>query len=208
MRKREGARRAALSVALAGSLALAGAGIAFADDPAMGANTGKDGSTKMNLKIDETQIVTLVPTEVPIAVKGDGAFVTPDNVRIENQSVFAVHVAKVKAEVAADFALVASGQTFDDADTSDTLWMTATAGTDAIELSAAAADPTDGAATADGQWNMQAAGAADNADKLPITLDGAVKKATKLKSDAAETAVTVTWVLAAGAPVAPTPPAP
>lgn len=189
---RPGALAAACAaLALAAGLAAASASPALAADP-------NPASTTMSLKIDATQIVASVPTDVAIAVKGDGTFVAPDDVALENQSVFAVHVAKVKATVtdSPKFTLVAKGDSFTNATTDDTLWMTVTAGTHELDLSTATG--TDGVETQAGQWNMGQASTADDTDKLSLALAGKVKNAKSIKTDTAATALTVQWTLAAG----------
>lgn len=198
--------RALCVFALAGAMALACAPAALAEDAPSadsGKTIGKQGSTEMNLMIDETQIVTQVPTQVPIAVKGSGEFTVPPSVHLLNESVFAVHVASVKATVSADplFHLVALGQPFADATDNDTLWMTVTPGTqDAVALDLSTATGENGVATAPGSWNMAGITTDDDTDQLSLTFAGAVKKATKLMTETAVTAVTVQWTLAAGAP--------
>lgn len=192
MRPRVLAAACAAALALAAGLAAASASPALAADP-------NPASTTMSLKIDATQIVASVPTDVPIAVKGDGTFVAPDDVALENQSVFAVHVAKVKATVSDSpkFNLVAKSG-FDTASDDDVLWMTVKAGTHELDLSTATG--TDGVETQAGQWNMGQATetAGDDTDKLALALAGAVKNAKNIKTDTAATALTVQWTLAAG----------
>ena len=155
----------------------------------------------MNLTIDETQIITEIPTEIPVAVKGDGTFSVPQNVHIRNHSVFAVHVPKVKVTVNGQpqFALV-SKDDFKAGDDERTLWTTVKAGTHELDLSTAAGD--DGVDTQKGQWNMARHDKNNETgpDKLHLTFDGAIKNASGLMSDAALTAVTVQWTLAAGEP--------
>lgn len=193
-----GARAAVCALALAAGLALAQTAPALADP-----TPPNPKSTEMTLKIDATQIVAAVPTTVNIAVKGDGTFVVPDNTRLENQSVFAVHVAKVKATVSDSpkFTLVAKSG-FDAATDDDTLWMTVTAGSHELDLSTAAVDA--GVETQADQWNMAKADATAESgdDVLALTLAGAVKNAKSIKTNNATSALTVEWTLAAGEAVA------
>ena len=181
--------------ALAGILLFVQVATARADDA-----PSNPKSTAMNLMVDETQIIAQVPTQVPIAVKGGGEFTPPPSTQLLNESVFAVHVAKVKATASVDpaFTLVGEGQPFANATGDDTMWMAVTAGAQKLDLSTALGD--DGVATEAGHWNMAGATTDSDDDALSFTVAGAIKNAKHLKTNDPVTAVTVQWTLAAGAP--------
>ena len=192
------ALRGALAAGLAASLALAGASAAFADAAV------NPKSTTMKLRIESTQVTATVPTDVAIGVNGDGTFVAPDNVKIVNGSVFAVHVSKVKATVSQTNAFNLVGKdAFAGADAPETLWMSVKPkdGTDEIDLSEAVAAAKD---TAAGQWNMGYADAGAATDELPLEFAGAVNKTALVSSaDTAVEALSLQWTIAAGAAAAP-----
>lgn len=150
--------------------------------------------TPVKLQVDQDQISANVPTDITFSVNGAGEFTAPtaSATKIENQSQFPIHVAKIKCDTTA----AAAGHTMNlvksDAltgNTTNTFWAKAkpNAGTE-VEL----ADYATEAATPVGtDWNI-----AQNAS-LELTCSGKI-----INSDVVETTptqvATITWTIASG----------
>lgn len=126
------------------------------------------------------------PTVIPFAAKGDGTMSTADasSLKIENKSVFPIHVTKMDVAAVDPFHLVAD--------------VTKSTGNDDFQFSlkgTAAAATVD--LKANKAWNMGYAGSATSS----ITLDPSNAKIARVDSDlsTAKKAATITWTVAAGA---------
>ena len=126
------------------------------------------------------------PTVIPFAVKGDGTMSTANaaSLKIENKSVFPIHVTKFAAASVDPFHLVAD--------------VTKSTGSNDFQFSlkgsqaAASVDLKSNTA-----WNMGYAGSATSS----ITLDPSNAKIARVDQDltTAKKAATITWTVAAGA---------
>lgn len=126
------------------------------------------------------------PTVIPFAVKGDGTMTTANaaSLKIENKSVFPIHVTNMAAAAVNPFHLVADvSKSTDNDDFQFSLKGTAAAAS--VDLKSNKA------------WNMGYAGSATSS----ITLDPSNAKIARVDQDltTAKKAATITWTVAAGA---------
>lgn len=126
------------------------------------------------------------PTVIPFAVKADGTMATADasSLKIQNKSIFPIHVTNMAVAEVEPFHLVAD--------------VTKSTGTNDFQFTV---HGTQAAATvnlaANKSWNMGYQGSATDS----ITLDTTNAKIARITSDlsSAKKAATITWTLAAGA---------
>ena len=126
------------------------------------------GTTEIQLVASDEQLSVTVPSSLAVGVKGDGTFVVPQ-LTIENNSVFDVHVASIKATAAEGFSIV-NKDAFSAATANNALWMTlAPADATEIDLGTAIDAP---AAAPSGEWTIErassgAAGALAGGEHVP-----------------------------------------
>ena len=183
------------AAAVACGLALAATALAPATAFAAETNTGNTGSTEVTViaekgtepgHTDEDQLAFEVPTKIAFAAKADGTLVGPsaDATKIENKSVFGIHVTNIDVTAANGWTLV-----------SDT-----TTGTEnnaiAFTLNGVQALPNKDVSN-DTAWNMAYAKSQDASDSIAVEAKGNVARVTNdLKTE--QKAATITWTLAAG----------
>lgn len=186
----------AVAVALASTMAFAGMGAAFADTVGATNETAFDSSNQAKTEVGviadpSAQLDVTVPANVVVAVQADGTLLAPESTafKIDNGSVFGVHVSQVGVEAAEGFTLLETSAVAS-ASTANNVGMTMTPdGGSAAELAgfATAAAPTAG------DWDVAQGG------ELGITLAGSMSKIDKSLSDTATKMLTVTWTVAPGA---------
>ena len=151
------------------------------------------GTTEIQLVASDEQLSVTVPSSLAVGVKGDGTFVVPQ-LTIENNSVFDVHVASIKATAAEGFSIV-NKDALSAATGNNALWMTlAPADATEIDLGAAVDAP---AAAPPGEWTIERA-SSGTAGALAINGAGAINEL----SGAATTkqkALDITFTIAPGA---------
>ena len=173
---------AAAAIALAAS--------SFAAVPTALATTG---TTEVQLVASDEQLSVTVPSDLPVGVKGDGTFVFP-GLTIQNNSVFDVHVASIKATAAEGFSIV-DKDTLDAATGGNALWMTlAPTGATEIDLGSAIDTP---AITPSGEWTIKRA-SSGAAGTLAIDGAGAINELSGIATDE-QKALDVTFTIAPGA---------
>lgn len=151
------------------------------------------GTTEIQLVASDEQLSVTVPSSLAVGVKGDGTFVVPQ-LTIENNSVFDVHVASIKATAAEGFSIV-NKDALSAATGNNALWMTlAPADATEIDLGTAIDVP---AAAPPGEWTIERA-SSGTAGALAINGAGAINEL----SGAATTkqkALDITFTIAPGA---------
>lgn len=151
------------------------------------------GTTEIQLVASDEQLSVTVPSSLAVGVKGDGTFVVPQ-LTIENNSVFDVHVASIKATAAEGFSIV-NKDALSAATANNALWMTL-APTDGAEINLDTAIDVP-AATPLGEWTIKRA-SSGAAGALAINGAGAINEL----SGAATTkqkALDITFTIAPGA---------
>lgn len=151
------------------------------------------GTTEIQLVASDEQLSVTVPSSLAVGVKGDGTFVVPQ-LTIENNSVFDVHVASIKATAAEGFSIV-NKDALSAATANNALWMTL-APTDGAEINLDTAIDVP-AATPLGEWTIERA-SSGAAGALAINGAGAINEL----SGAATTkqkALDITFTIAPGA---------
>lgn len=151
------------------------------------------GTTEIQLVASDEQLSVTVPSSLAVGVKGDGTFVVPQ-LTIENNSVFDVHVASIKATAAEGFSIV-NKDALSAATANNALWMTL-APTDGAEINLDTAIDVP-AATPLGEWTIERA-SSGTAGALAINGAGAINEL----SGAATTkqkALDITFTIAPGA---------
>ena len=151
------------------------------------------GTTEIQLVASDEQLSVTVPSSLAVGVKGDGTFVVPQ-LTIENNSVFDVHVASIKATAAEGFSTV-NKDALSAATANNALWMTL-APTDGAEINLDTAIDVP-AATPLGEWTIERA-SSGAAGALAINGAGAINEL----SGAATTkqkALDITFTIAPGA---------
>ncbi|HIT51763.1 MAG TPA: hypothetical protein IAA95_06135 [Candidatus Aveggerthella excrementigallinarum] len=151
------------------------------------------GTTEIQLVASDEQLSVTVPSSLAVGVKGDGTFVVPQ-LTIENNSVFDVHVASIKATAAEGFSIV-NKDALSAATGNNALWMTL-APTDGAEINLDTAIDVP-AATPLGEWTIERA-SSGTAGALAINGAGAINEL----SGAATTkqkALDITFTIAPGA---------
>lgn len=151
------------------------------------------GTTEIQLVASDEQLSVTVPSSLAVGVKGDGTFVVPQ-LTIENNSVFDVHVASIKATAAEGFSIV-NKDALSAATGNNALWMTLTP-TDGAEINLDTAIDVP-AATPLGEWTIERA-SSGTAGALAINGAGAINEL----SGAATTkqkALDITFTIAPGA---------
>ena len=178
------ARVGALAVSLVMATAVATPAVAFADGTA-------SQSTNVTIQFatpdpGDDNLSFSVPTQIPFVAKADGTMLAPsaETLKIQNKSVFPIHVVNMAVTEWSPFKLVAD----------------VTVGTDANAfqfmvngLQAAASVDT----SANAAWNMGYAGSAN--DKISLGITNA--KIARVTADILTTqkAATITWTVASGA---------
>lgn len=151
------------------------------------------GTTEIQLVASDEQLSVTVPSSLAVGVKGDGTFVVPQ-LTIENNSVFDVHVASIKATAAEGFSIV-NKDALTAATGNNALWMTlAPADATEIDLGTAIDAP---AAAPSGEWTIERA-SSGAAGALAVNGAGAINEL----SGAATTkqkALDITFTIAPGA---------
>lgn len=159
---------------------------ALAEDGTTRTETGSASSAAF-LMADSSKIVASVPTRIDFAVNGDGTLIGPsaEALKIKNESVFGIRVAKLKAEASNGFTFVA--------DASKT-------GTDnAVELNIApaggtvvkASEITSALGNSDPAWSL------DRGGSVNVEMGGAVANVTNDLS-ASQQFATINWTFAPG----------
>lgn len=151
------------------------------------------GTTEIQLVASDEQLSVTVPSSLAVGVKGDGTFVVPQ-LTIENNSVFDVHVASIKATAAEGFSIV-NKDALSAATGNNALWMALTP-TDGAEINLDTAIDVP-AATPLGEWTIERA-SSGAAGTLAINGAGAINEL----SGAATTkqkALDITFTIAPGA---------
>lgn len=151
------------------------------------------GTTEVQLVASDEQLSVTVPSSLAVGVKGDGTFVVPQ-LTIENNSVFDVHVASIKATAAEGFSIV-NKDALSAATGNNALWMALTP-TDGAEINLDTAIDVP-AATPLGEWTIERA-SSGAAGTLAINGAGAINEL----SGAATTkqkALDITFTIAPGA---------
>lgn len=186
----QGAARYAAGALLAASLL---AGVAFAPATQAFAADTVDGqaSTGVYLQADSTKLVASVPTQINVQVNGDGSFITPSSsaTKIQNGSIFGIHVSKIQTTAMNDFNLVADASSADENNAIE-FNVTPDSGTP-VTL----ADTTSGLSTSGSDWNMDKQGGSH--DSIALTTDGSIKNVTKDLSSSQQFAQ-ISWTFAAG----------
>ena len=147
--------------------------------------------TGVYLQADDGKLVASVPTQIDVKVNGDGSFITPsaDATKIQNGSIFGIHVANIQTTAMNDFTLVddAAGALEDDAIEFN---VTPDSGA-AVSL----ADTTSGLDLSGTDWNLDKMGG--DHDAISLTTDGAINNITKDLS-ASQQFAQINWTFAAG----------
>lgn len=181
------ARVGALAVSLVMATAIATPALAFADGPT------SIKSTEVTIQYVTPEpggdnLSFSVPTQIPFVAKADGTMLAPsaDTLKIQNKSVFPIHVVNMAVTEQSPFKLVAD----------------VTAGTDANAfqfkvngLQAAKSVDT----SANTAWNMGYAGSANDNDATSLNITDA--KIARVATDITkpQKAATITWTVASGA---------
>lgn len=187
--KRGPAARTPLAKAASGMLAASlAASLACAGCPAFAAT----GSTQVTLTADPEQISVTVPASLPVAVQADGTFIVPD-MKIENNSVFDVHVSSIKATPSEGFSVV-DQSAFESAEAENSLWMSlSSGGGQTIDLGSCTSLA---GATESEKWAIDRA-TDGQAGTLSISGDGAIKDFTRADGTA-QNALSVTFTVTPG----------
>ena len=178
------ARVGALAVSLVMATAVATPAVAFADGTA-------SQSTNVTIQFatpdpGDDNLSFSVPTQIPFVAKADGTMLAPsaETLKIQNKSVFPIHVVNMAVTEQSPFELVAD----------------VTVGTDANAfqfmvngLQAAASVDT----SANAAWNMGYAGSANDAISLGITNAKIARVTADISTP--QRAATITWTVASGA---------
>lgn len=191
-----GMKKSALTVAMAGALALACAPAAFAATPSVdGTNTfsNNEGYTDVKVATDASQLSAEVPLNMTVVANAQGGALTdkPSTYSIVNKSYFAIQVASVKAEsngwTYSDSALTAASP----AGLNINLTLQPAGAVSATTLTAAGVNT----AASDG-WKIGAAASAGGTPKA-ITVDGSTSPLNKSIGDAGEAAAKITYTIQA-----------
>lgn len=180
------ARVGALAVSLVMATAIATPALAFAD------GTTSTKSTEVTIKSvtpgpgPDGNLSFEVPTQIPFVAKADGTMLAPsaDTLKIQNKSVFPIHVVNMAVTEQSPFKLVADVTT----GTAANAFQFTVNGLQA----AASVDTSVNAA-----WNMGYAGSANATTLLDITDAKIVRVTTDITTP--KKAATITWTVASGA---------
>lgn len=179
------ARVGALAVSLVMATAIATPALAFAD------GTTSTKSTEVTIQYVTPEpggdnLSFSVPTQIPFVAKADGTMLAPsaDTLKIQNKSVFTIHVVNMAVTEQSPFKLVAD----------------VTVGTDANAFQfkvngLQAAVPAD--TSTNTAWNMGYAGSANDKISLDITDAKIARVTTDITKP--QKAATITWTVASGA---------
>lgn len=181
IKKHVAAVTAGLAIAACAFTPLSAFAAAQSTEVTIQAANGSNGQTG-----SDENLAFSTPTVIPFAVKADGTMATADAsaLKIQNKSIFPIHVTNMAVAEAEPFHLVAD--------------VTESTGTNDFQFTV---HGTPAAATvnlaANTAWNMGYQGSATDS----ITLDTTNAKIARITSDlsSAKKAATITWTLAAGA---------
>lgn len=150
--------------------------------------------TMVTIVADNNRISITAPLRVDMVVTADGTFIAPDaaNTRIQNQSIFGVHVSNIEVTPAEGHTIVTQTQ-FASAQETNALWMgIAPNGKTAVQ----AGDHLGGSApSAPSDWNMTKAGG--SSPDIELDFSGAMKNIENPTTDATK-AYDITWTFAVG----------
>lgn len=180
------ARVGALAVSLVMATAIATPALAFAD-----CTTSQ--STDVTIQSvtpdsDGDNLSFSVPTEIPFVAKADGTMLAPsaDTLKIQNKSVFPIHVVNMAVTEQSPFKLVADVTT----GTAANAFQFTVNGLQA----AASVDTSVNAA-----WNMGYAGSANDNDAILLNITDAKIARVTTNITTPQKAATITWTVASGA---------
>jgi len=180
-------RRSMLAVALFAAGALSLALVA----PAHAAATESSQTQDLYLQADDAQIDFTAPVAVEFGVDPSGAFQTPDNGSISNDSVFSIYVSKIGVAAKNGATL----KTVSAATGADEIGVTITPGSGtAVEI----ADYTTAAAPAVGtDWNMARDG--QTGDSISLAYAGQIGEFGSIDPSSKVNFAQITWYVKAGA---------
>lgn len=189
-RQRKGHSRKLLGALLACAFALTLAAAAIPPSQAHAATA----STAVTIAADNDRISITAPLRVDMVVAADGTFIAPNpqDTRIENKSIFGVHVSNVEIAPAAGHTIVTESQ-FEGAQETNSLWMgIAPNGKEPIQ---AGDHLTKKSPSTPSDWNMTKAGG--SAPNIELEFSGAMKNIESPTTEATK-AYDITWTFAVG----------
>lgn len=194
-----GMKKSALTVAMAGALALACAPAAFAASPSVGGTStfnNNEGHTDVKVATEAGQLSAEIPLNMTVVANAQGGALAgkPGGYKIVNKSYFAIQVATVKAEAAASSAWAYSNTSLTSASASGlniNLTLQPNGAGSATTLTSAGVDTS-----ASQDWKVAAATGLAGTEKA-IAVDGSTSPLSKSIGDAGEAAAKITYTIQA-----------